>query len=499
VRRLDAAFSTADSSAVADAPRRVAASKSGVEPPHSKGASRHFGEGPGKIGLRAHMNTDQYWQAVPIRNASYPSLRPILYLLVTIIAAVIITAFAEPSLSIGNASVLAPTGFICIGVFLWQMRSASLGVLRPVFLLLALHAVVGYWVAASSVPWIVAGTLDDRAFSLSFAVIAAGLMVASFAFHHFAPSRGWLPRVDTEKLVKLAKWMTVGAAVGIFYFYNRNKLLPWQVNILNMADLRYRISGVDEWLINRSVDVLMMTVPLLFLFKGTAKLFSLVGLLGLATTFTRAPILAVIFVIALSNVIRTGKLRRLLLTVGAALAVYSVSQLFYSGLLRGEIPLESAYLSIASGLPEVRDLGWILWLNGPNFHWGSTLIQPVLPIPSFLSPWVLEHGLRSLTTRMIGYDWDEMGGLRITLAGEGYLNFTVIGALGLGALWGCGMRKISNVVKAASESRGVVDAYFAALLVSWMAFWIHLGGSQASGVVRSGVLILALMLYFCRV
>jgi len=61
------------------------------------------------------------------------------------------------------------------------------------------------------------------------------------------------------------------------------------------------------------------------------------------------------------------------------------------------------------------------------------------------------------------------------------------------------MRKISCVVKAAGESRAVVDAYFAALLVSWMAFWIHLGGSQASGVVRSEVLLFAVMLYFCRV
>jgi len=445
------------------------------------------------------MISDRYCQTVPLGSASFPSLRPILYLLMTIIVAVIITVFADPALSLGDTSVLAATGFICIGIFLWQMRSASMGVLRLVFVLLALHAVVGYLIAASSVPWIVAGTLDDRAFSLSFAVIASGLMVASFAFHHFAPSRGWLPRVDTEKLVRLAKWMTAGAAVGLFYFYNKNKLLPWRVDILSMGELRYQISGVDEWLINRSVDVLMITVPLLFLFKGAAKLFSLMGLLGLAITFTRAPILAVILVVVLAHVIRTGKLWKLLLTVSAALSVYAVSQLFYSGVLRGEMALENAYLSMASGLPEVRDLGWILWLNGRNWHWGTTLLQPVLPIPSFMSPWIQKHGLRSLTTKMIGYDWEEMGGLRITLAGEGYLNFAVVGAMALGALWGWGMRKISGVVKAAGESGGVVDAYFAALLVSWMAFWIHLGGSQASGVVRSGALLLAGMLYCCRV
>jgi hypothetical protein len=422
-----------------------------------------------------------------------------LYLLTAIIAAIIVTVFAEPTLSIQNADVLAPTGFICLGIFLWHVRSASLGVLRLVFVLLALHVMVGYLIASSSVPWIASGTLDDRAFSLSFVVIASGLMVASFAFRLCAPCKGWLPRVDTEKLVKVAKWMSVGATVGVFYFYDRNNLLPWQVNILSMGELRYRVSGLDEWLIHRSTDVLMITVPLLFLFKGTAKLFSLVGLLGLAITFTRAPILDVIFVAVLANVIRTGKVGKLVLTVGAALSVYAASQLFYSGLLRGEIAPENAYLSMASGLPEVRDLGWILWLNGRNLHWGTTLVQPVLPIPSFMSPWIQEHGLRSLTTKMIGSDWDEMGGLRITLAGEGYLNFAIVGAMALGALWGWGMRKISCVVKAAGESRAVVDAYFAALLVSWMAFWIHLGGSQASGVVRSEVLLFAVMLYFCRV
>jgi hypothetical protein len=292
--------------------------------------------------------------------------------------------------------------------------------------------------------------------------------------------------------------MTVGATVAIFYFYDRNNLLPWQVDILSMGVLRYQISGLDEWLINRSSDVLMLTVPLLFLFKGTGKLFALFGLLGLATTFARAPILAVILVVMLSKVIRTGKLWKLGLTLGAVLAVYAASQLFYAGLLRGDFAPQGAYLSMASSLPEVRDLGWLLWLNGTNWHWGSTLIQPLVPIPSFVSPWIQQHDLRSLTSQMIGYDWEEMGGLRITLAGEGYLNFGMVGAMAFGALWGWGMRKVSGVVRAAGESRSIVHAYFAALLVSWMAFWIHLGGSQASGVVRSGVLLVAGMFYLCR-
>jgi hypothetical protein len=385
-----------------------------------------------------------------------------------------------------------------VGIFLWQVRSASRGLLRLVFVLLAIHVVVGYLFAPTSLPWTVSGTLDDRAFSLSFVVIASGLMVAAYSYRLTAPSQGWLPRVDTEKLVKLAKWMTVGAAVGMFYLYDRNNLLPWQVDILNMGALRFQISGLEEWLINRSTDILMITVPLLFLFNGAAKAFSLLGILGLAITFKRAPIIDVILVVVLANVIRTGKLKKLVLTVGAILCLYAATQIFYFGVFRGEFVAADAYLSVASGLPEVRDLGWILWLNGQQFHWGTTLLQSVLPIPSFISPWIQEQSLRGLTTRMIGFDWDEMGGLRLTLAGEGYLNFGVVGAMALSALWGWGMRKTNGVVRAAAKSGTIIDTYFAALLVSWMAFWIYLGGSQASGVVRSSVLLLAAMVYICR-
>jgi hypothetical protein len=427
-----------------------------------------------------------------------PSLRPILYLLSAILAAIIATVFAEPGLSMRNSSVLVPTGFICVGFYLWQVRNASQGLLQLVFVLLAIHVVVGFLFAPTSLPWTLSGTLDDRAFSLSFVVIASGLMVAAYAYQLAAPSRGWLPRVDSEKLVKLAKWMTVAAAVGMFYLYDRNNLLPWQVNILDVGTLRFQISGQEEWLINRSMDILMITVPLLFLFKGAAKAFSLLGFLGLAITFKRAPLIDVIMVIVLANVIRTGKLKKLVLTVGAILCLYAATQLFYFGVFRAEFAPEEAYLSVASGLPEVRDLGWILWLNGQQFHWGTTLLQSVLPVPSFVSPWIQEQSLRGLTTRMIGFDWDEMGGLRLTLAGEGYLNFGMIGAMALSALWGWGMRKTNGVVKAAAKSGAVVDAYFAALLVSWMAFWIYLGGSQASGVVRSSVLLLAAMVYLCR-
>ena len=435
---------------------------------------------------------------VDISGNSLPSIRPILYLVLAVTAAIIGTLFADQAFSLRNSEVLVPTGLLCVAIFLWNTYRAATGLLKLVFVLLALHVVVGFLLAPTALPWMVSGTLDDRAFSLSLVVVAAGLMVASCAFRLAAPSRGWLPQVDNQKLIRLAEVMTVMALACLLYGYHRNELLPWQADFFRMDVLRYRISGVDEWLINRSMDVLMLTVPLLLLFDGAAKVFSLVGALGLAITFKRAPILDVVLVAALASVIRSGKLRKLLVTVGVLFCLYAASQIFYHGFLRGEIAPEDVYDSMASGFPEVRDLGWILWLNGRNLHWGTTLVQAVLPVPSFASPWIQENSLRALTTRMIGFDWEDMGGLRLTLAGEGYLNFGMVGTLLLCALWGCGMRKVGGVIQAAEKSSNVVHAYFAALLLCWLAFWLYLGGSQASGVVRSSALLLAGMLWICR-
>jgi len=379
------------------------------------------------------------------------------------------------------------------------MKNASTGVLRLVFMLLAVHAIVGFAVAQSSAPAIVSGTLDDRTFSVSFAIVASGLLAASFAFHLSRPSKGWSPRVDSEKLIRISKVMTVAAVAAILWFYRKNHLLPWDVDILKIGELRYGLAGSDEWLINRSTDVLTLTIPLLFLFGGWSRVFSLVGFAGLAITFKRAPILAVVLVAVLANVLRSGRQAILVLVLGTLLCLYAASQIFYFGLLDGDIAPDDAYLSVASGLPEVRDLGWMLWLNKSQLHWGTTFVQPILPIPSFMSPWIQQHSLRALSSKMIGYDWEEMGGLRITLAGEGYLNFGPIGALVLGGIWGWGMRKVSGFSSHAVRSGSVIDAYLAALLVSWMAFWIYLGGSQASGSVRTASGILFLSLYASRI
>jgi hypothetical protein len=419
-------------------------------------------------------------------------------LLVLVAVSIILTIFAEPTLAIPNTTVLSATACACVAIFIWQMWHASAGVMRFVFLALAAHAIFGFATAEPSTYAIVSGTLDDRSYALSLAVIASGLLAAAFAFSWGAPSRKRLVSVDSGKLLALATSLTLCAAVTIVWLCQRNNLLPWQNDILKMGNLRYEVGGVDEWLMNRSTDILTLTVPLVFLLGRWKKIVSGIGFAALGVTFKRAPLLSVVLVVMLAHVIRTGRVRRLAAVALLAVCVYIGSQLFYFGLLGDNVFTQKAYVAMASGLPEVRDLGWILWLNGGRLHYGSTLVQPILPIPTLVSPWIKDHSLRALTTKMIGKDWEEMGGLRITLAGEGYLNFGAVGAIALCGIWGWGMRKVSGLIEHAARAESTPDAYIAAVLTSWLAFWLYLGGSQASGVVKSSVLVLVALFYFAR-
>ena len=79
----------------------------------------------------------------------------------------------------------------------------------------------------------------------------------------------------------------------------------------------------------------------------------------------------------------------------------------------------------------------------------------------------------------------------------------------LGPLWPGAMLLSATVVicvlafglysaRQRAQPAGILVRLVAALLVAWLSFWIYLGGSQASGVIRSSVPILLVMFYICR-
>jgi hypothetical protein len=255
---------------------------------------------------------------------------------------------------------------------------------------------------------------------------------------------------------------------------------------------------MPEWMINRFMDVLTITVPVLFLYGKREKLYGFLGFCALVLPFRRANIIAVLLLSVISWSIRRDRFKPLIVTIVLAICLYASSQLLYYGMLGKELDANQSFAAMGSALPEIRDLGWIMKLNGGDYWWGSTLVQPLLPLPSFVMPWAAEHSLRTVTTNLIGLDAESTGGLRLTLAGESFLNFGLLGVLPICFLWGLGMRWIDSAIRSVGKTGNRVQVYVVSLLLSWLAFWIYLAGSQAGGVIKSGIIICVVLLYVSR-
>jgi hypothetical protein len=49
------------------------------------------------------------------------------------------------------------------------------------------------------------------------------------------------------------------------------------------------------------------------------------------------------------------------------------------------------------------------------------------------------------------------------------------------------------------QKRDFASSFLAASLFLWICFWIYLAGTEATGAVRNGLIILAAMFYIARV
>jgi len=75
-------------------------------------------------------------------------------------------------------------------------------------------------------------------------------------------------------------------------------------------------------------------------------------------------------------------------------------------------------------MPEVRDLGWVMSVAGEKRFYGLTFLVPMIPGPGIATDFKQKYGLSFITIRLMGIQ----EGLRITLPGEGYLNFGALGS-----------------------------------------------------------------------
>jgi len=245
------------------------------------------------------------------------------------------------------------------------------------------------------------------------------------------------------------------------------------------------------------MDVLTVTVAALFLYGKREKFYGIIGFFALLMPFRRATVMAVLLLAVLTWCVRRGRFKPLIVAMALAVSVYASSQILFLGLLRRDFDKREAYRAMGSALPEVRDLGWIIQLNHGHQWWGASYVQPLLPLPSFVIPWAQEHSLRTVSTALIGLDKESTGGLRLTLAGEAYLNFGFLGVLPICFLWGLGMRWIDSAA-ASVRTDSPFQSYAVSLLLSWLAFWIYLAGTQAGGIIKGGIIISAAVVYVCR-
>jgi hypothetical protein len=256
----------------------------------------------------------------------------------------------------------------------------------------------------------------------------------------------------------------------------------------------------DEWLVNRALDLLTCAIPIVFLAAIRKRRIQELGwvILGLATILLparRANVLSVMLLVIMIRLLLGAKVLRYVPFVILALALlFASQQLFVNshGLL-------STNEVIGSVLPELRDFAWTMSLMGNRSLDGMTFLQAVLPIPSFLSDYYQRYSLREITNTLTGLkEGERSGGLRITLAGESYLNFGYFGPVLAGFLFGVLCAYLDVALRIFRARRSLSGLYLVSMCVVWSCFWLYLAGTQASATIRIGLIVVVFVLYFAK-
>jgi hypothetical protein len=303
-----------------------------------------------------------------------------------------------------------------------------------------------------------------------------------------------------EKLFRII--LLIGSALMLFAY--------WKLGVMDYISepskwpfMRYVTSDIlggsaaDEWLVNRAMDLL--TVPLPFVLIGAVKnprvlriLPAIIGCTALLLPLRRANLLAVILAFLILVGIERGNTYRLTRKVLVYVAViYILSQcVFLLGVFASDISPRQIITVSSTALPEVRDLGWTLCLlDGESLN-GITFVQALIPLPSISSDWSSKNSLRAISTKLIGMDkTGQTGGLRLTVMGEGYINFGYLGTIAAGFLWGLAVGWCEQLLRATGKNKPEFVNYAAALCFVWVCFVFYFAGTQAAASIKMGALL----------
>jgi hypothetical protein len=129
-------------------------------------------------------------------------------------------------------------------------------------------------------------------------------------------------------------------------------------------------------------------------------------------------------------------------------------------------PLLLAKLLYGNNFSDTRDFAWILSYWDGHHLYGKTYIAAFMSfIPRVFSSIRERWGISMITNSLLGFDSNEMPGLRPGVFGESYLNFSYPGVITFGLLFGFALRysdlKIKEYVTA---SKDIIKGYSHAFL-----------------------------------
>lgn len=119
---------------------------------------------------------------------------------------------------------------------------------------------------------------------------------------------------------------------------------------------------------------------------------------------------------------------------------------------------------------DLRDFAWLLAFWDGELFYGKTYCAGLLSfIPRTLSPLRQEWGFSMITNEWIGFDLEEMPGLRPGIFGEAYFNFSYAGVILFGFLLGYILRFADTSIKeTVSLEKDIIKGYARTFLFSFV-------------------------------